>query len=150
MRLILVVNYLKELHEQRVWVDPMVKTPFTLWSNWLKTYKTDSTVPLLQLLWPVTTVRMKNLNVAPSVIIHLRPMWKNPQEFMNRMVILNFTFVYKFDFRFWPTSVFCLLLLHCFFLLYSYPLEIFIPWGLCVIFFPFPSGLFLSFLLSLV
>lgn len=108
---------MKELHEQRVWVSLVAKAHCTLWSSWLKTCKTDSTVPFLQLLWPVTTVRMKNfLNVAPSVVIHLRLMWKNPQEFMNRIVILNFILAYTFDFRFWPTSVF----VFCFFTVFSF------------------------------
>lgn len=111
---------MKELHEQRVWVSLVAKAHCTLWSSWLKTCKTDSTVPFLQLLWPVTTVRMKNfLNVAPSVVIHLRLMWKNPQEFMNRIVILNFILAYTFGFRFWPTSVFVFCFFTVFFLFFS-------------------------------
>lgn len=140
---------MKDLHEQRVWVGPVAKTHCTLWSSWLKTYKTDSTVPLLQLLWPVTTVRMKNfLSVAPSAVIHRRLMWRNPQEFMNRIVILNFILAYTFGFRFWRPSVF----VFCYFTAFPF-------WTLIlfksfpessVILFPFPSCLFLSFLLSLM
>lgn len=93
-----------------------VQTPCTLCLSSLKTY--DATFPLLQLLWPVTTVRMKNLSVAPSVIIHIRPMWKSPQ-FMNRVVILNFIFVFTFDFRCWSTSGFFTSLLFSFVVLPS-------------------------------
>lgn len=99
-RLVLVTDYLKELHKQRVLVTPVTKAQRTFWSYWLKTYKADSTIHLLWLLWAVTTVRMKNfLSVAPSVVINLRPMWKS-QESISRMVIQNSILVYTFDFRF--------------------------------------------------
>ena len=66
------------------------------------------------LLWAVTTVRMKNfLSVAPSVVINLRSMWES-QESLSRMVILGFTLVYAFHFRFCPNSGICLLQL-CYF-----------------------------------